>query len=125
MSTSRKSGSSLVRRSRPPSRSIAHNGSLHSCRFCRSGTSSGFGKRLVASVLARGDRVIATARDIEKLRAVFPASNPNLHLAVLDISDSTEVIAQRVKAALSVWGRIDVVVNNAGYGVKAILEEGG
>nr|VWO94541.1 ATP-dependent RNA helicase CshA (EC [Ganoderma boninense] len=88
------------------------------------GTSSGFGKRLVASVLARGDCVIATARDLEKLRAVFPVPNNRLHLAVLDIADSTELIAQRVKAALAVWGRIDVVVNNAGYGVKAVLEEG-
>lgn len=76
-------------------------------------------------MLARGDCVIATARDLEKLRAVFPTQNNRLHLAVLDIADSTEVIAQRVKAALAVWGRIDVVVNNAGYGVKAVLEEGG
>ena len=76
-------------------------------------------------MLARVDCVIATARDLEKLRAVFPTQNNRLHLAVLDIADSTEVIAQRVKAALAVWGRIDVVVNNAGYGVKAVLEEGG
>lgn len=100
--------------------------SLPAYLFCvSSGTSSGFGKRLVASVLARGDCVIATARDLEKLRAIFPTPNNRLHLAVLDIADSTELIAQRVKAALAVWGRIDVVVNNAGYGVKAVLEEGG
>ncbi|KAH9939302.1 NAD-P-binding protein [Epithele typhae] len=90
------------------------------------GTSSGFGKRLVASVLARGDCVIATARNVEKLATVFP--NPDrtrLRLVQLDISDPNEVIQQRVKEALGAWGRIDVVVNNAGYGVKAILEEGG
>lgn len=91
----------------------------------RAGTSSGFGKRLVASVLARGDCVIATARNPEKLRAVFPQSERRLHLLQLDVSDPVEVVQQRVKDALAVWGRIDVVVNNAGYGVKAVLEEGG
>ncbi|RPD81368.1 NAD(P)-binding protein, partial [Lentinus tigrinus ALCF2SS1-7] len=89
------------------------------------GTSSGFGKRLVASVLARGDCVIATARNLEKLRAVFPTPERRLHLLQLDISDAAELVQQRVKEALAVWGRIDVVVNNAGYGVKAVLEEGG
>ncbi len=90
------------------------------------GTSSGFGKRLVASVLARRDCVIATARNLEKLRAIFPAAERSrLRLMQLDVSDSAETVQQRVKDALSCWGRIDVVVNNAGYGVKAVLEEGG
>ena len=91
----------------------------------RAGTSSGFGKRLVASVLARGDCVIASARNLEKLRAAFPTPDRRLHFIQLDISDSANVVQQRVKEALAIWGRIDVVVNNAGYGVKAVLEEGG
>ena len=70
--------------------------------------------------------MIATARNLEKLRAVFPsADRSRLSLMQLDTTDSAEIIQQRVKEALSVWGRVDVVVNNAGYGVKAILEEGG
>ena len=89
------------------------------------GTSSGFGKRLVASVLARGDCVVATARDLTKLRSAFPNVEPRLRLVQLDISDAADLVQQRVKDAISAFGRIDVVVNNAGYGVKAVLEEGG
>ncbi|KAH9854896.1 NAD-P-binding protein [Lenzites betulinus] len=101
-------------------------GALHQKIWLITGTSSGFGKRLVVSVLARGDCVIATARNLEKLRATFPAAERSrLHLVQLDVSDSAETVQQRVQEALAVWGRIDVVVNNAGYGVKAVLEEGG
>ncbi|OCH94477.1 NAD(P)-binding protein [Obba rivulosa] len=92
------------------------------------GTSSGFGKRLVAEVLSRGDYVIATARCLEKMHDVFslPTSEARrLYLLQLDITDGMDTIQDRVDEAMSVWGRIDVVVNNAGYGVKAILEEGG
>lgn len=92
------------------------------------GTSSGFGKRLVASILNRGDRVIATARSLEKIQSLrsLPGANPStLHLLRLDITDSIETIQHVVGDALSVWGRIDVLVNNAGYGMKATIEEGG
>ncbi|KAJ2964175.1 hypothetical protein NUW54_g14251 [Trametes sanguinea] len=101
-------------------------GAMHQKIWLVTGTSSGFGKRLVLSILARGDCVIATARNLEKLRATFPAAERSrLCLLQLDVSDSAEVVQQRMKEALSLWGRIDVVVNNAGYGVKAVLEEGG
>lgn len=93
-----------------------------------SGTSSGFGKRLVASILARGDRVIATARSIDKMQSLYslPGACPSrLYLIRLDISDSLETIQKVVAQAMSVWGRIDVLVNNAGYGVKSVIEEGG
>ncbi|THH29870.1 hypothetical protein EUX98_g4307 [Antrodiella citrinella] len=92
------------------------------------GTSSGFGKRLVASILARGDRVIATARSIEKMKSLYTlsgASRTRLYLLRLDITDNVETIQKVVSEALSVWGRIDVLVNNAGYGVKSVIEEGG
>lgn len=93
-----------------------------------SGTSSGFGKALVASVLARGDRVIATARTVEKIKVFWTlpgAHSSNLHLLRLDVSESAERIQKVVEHALSIWGSIDVVVNNAGLGMKSVLEEGG
>ncbi|PFH46284.1 hypothetical protein AMATHDRAFT_155736 [Amanita thiersii Skay4041] len=87
------------------------------------GTSTGFGRCLVNSVLARGDLVIATARSLEKIQD-FPKSD-RLHLFQLDVNDSRDVVHARIEEAAGFWGRIDVLVNNAGYGLKALLEEGG
>ncbi|KAG1874809.1 hypothetical protein F4604DRAFT_1680714 [Suillus subluteus] len=78
------------------------------------GTSSGFGRRLVSIVLERGDRVVATARSLQTIQD-FPQS-PNLHLLELD---------EQVDEAAKVWGRIDVLVNNAGIGLLGLLEECG
>ncbi|KAI0920829.1 hypothetical protein AcW1_005005 [Taiwanofungus camphoratus] len=88
------------------------------------GTSSGFGKRLAALVLARGDYVIATVRRLDCCPQV-DADQSRLRILVLDVSDSIENVQATMDEALSIWGRIDVVVNNAGYGMKAMIEEGG
>ncbi|CCL99482.1 uncharacterized protein FIBRA_01500 [Fibroporia radiculosa] len=88
------------------------------------GTSSGFGKRLVASVLARGDYVIATVRSLEKF-SLPSGDRSRLRIIALDVTDSFDTIQRAVHAAVEFWGRIDVLVNNAGYGLKSLLEEGG
>ncbi len=89
-----------------------------------SGTSSGLGKRLVLSALARGDSVIATARTLSKLEGLFPLTD-RIRTFELDVTSGYKAIKSVVDQAVAVWGRIDVCVNNAGIGVKAIFEEGG
>ncbi|KAG1874810.1 hypothetical protein F4604DRAFT_721095 [Suillus subluteus] len=87
------------------------------------GTSSGFGRRLVSIVLERGDRVVATARSLQTIQD-FPQS-PNLHLLELDVTSGITVIKEQVDEAAKVWGKIDVLVNNAGIGLLGLLEECG
>ena len=82
------------------------------------GTSSGFGKQFVSSALARGDRVIATARlgSIMKpdMRALEENSEGRCRLMGLDVTSDEEEIGDVAKRAVDIWGRVDVVVNNAG-----------
>ena len=84
------------------------------------GTSSGFGRRLVTSALSRGDRVIATARSLEKLEQEFLAcglsesERQNLRTLQVDITAGEEVLKEKANEAAAFWGRIDVLVNNAG-----------
>ncbi len=88
------------------------------------GCSTGFGRVLSEQLLARGDRVIATARNadrIEDLRA--HAKNPEQFLSYpLDVTDFSE-IRKVASDAIKKAGWIDVLVNNAGYGYVGALEE--
>ena len=86
------------------------------------GCSSGFGAGLAAAVLARGHRVTATARNpdcLSELTAQFPETCRALALDVTDTSQVKSVVAEAVEA----FGRLDVVVNNAGYGLVGAFEE--
>ncbi|BAZ20929.1 short-chain dehydrogenase/reductase SDR [Kalymmatonema gypsitolerans NIES-4073] len=86
------------------------------------GCSSGFGRALAETVLERGETVVLTARNpqqVEDLTARFPARA----LAVrLDVTKPEEV-REAVKEAIAHFGRIDVLVNNAGYGTLGAIEE--
>ncbi|KAJ7054121.1 hypothetical protein C8F01DRAFT_1221462 [Mycena amicta] len=87
------------------------------------GSSSGFGKCLVESALARGDRIIATSRSLGSLTHF--ASNSNVAIRELDVTAGSGAITSIVAEAAKIWGRLDVVVNNAGAGFPSLLEEGG
>ncbi|KAI4523750.1 NAD(P)-binding protein [Schizophyllum commune Loenen D] len=88
------------------------------------GTTSGLGKRLVNEVLSRGDLVIATGRSIDNLKAQYKEDD-QLKLMQLDVTEGPEPIAAKVHEALAIWGRIDVLVNNAGIGYPSLIEEAG
>jgi NAD(P)-dependent dehydrogenase (short-subunit alcohol dehydrogenase family) len=86
------------------------------------GTSSGFGRLLTEQLLARGDRVAATLRQPEALEELSAEHGGRLWLARLDVT-STEQVHRVVDDAFAALGTIDVVINNAGYGVFASVEE--
>jgi NAD(P)-dependent dehydrogenase (short-subunit alcohol dehydrogenase family) len=86
------------------------------------GTSSGFGLALAQAALAVGDSVVATARRPETLKPLV-TSAPDRAIAVgLDVTKPAE-IATAVEAAIERFGRIDVLVNNAGNGSVGAVEE--
>ncbi|MEN0102386.1 MAG: SDR family oxidoreductase [Curtobacterium sp.] len=86
------------------------------------GTSTGFGRLLTEQLLARGDRVAATLRRPGALDDLRERSGDRLWVARLDVTDPDEV-REVVDRAFAELGTIDVVVNNAGYGVFASVEE--
>jgi NAD(P)-dependent dehydrogenase (short-subunit alcohol dehydrogenase family) len=87
------------------------------------GCSTGFGREIAREVLARGWRAVVTARDPSKV-ADLVAADPDRALALaLDVTDPAQVRAA-VQAAEERFGGIDVLVNNAGYGYLAAVEEG-
>ena len=87
-----------------------------------SGTSAGFGNNLVRIVTSRGDRVIATARNVDKIKHF---ESENCKVLQLDVTESSERIQQVAKEAVGIWGHVDVIVNNAGFGAPGIAEEAG
>ena len=86
------------------------------------GSSSGFGRALAEAVLAHGDRVIATARNPEKLAELVNQYPGTARAVALDITDAQQ-IQSALQEAQAAFGQIDVLVNNAGYGLIGALEE--
>jgi NAD(P)-dependent dehydrogenase (short-subunit alcohol dehydrogenase family) len=87
------------------------------------GCSTGFGRELSVILVKRGYRVVATARDKTKIDDIVAGHDKNGLALALDV-DKHDQIEAAVKAAEDRFGRIDVLVNNAGYGYLAAVEEG-
>jgi len=86
------------------------------------GTSTGFGRILTEKLLVRGDRVAATLRKPELLDGLREQYGERLWVAALDVTDSMAVRSV-VARAFAELGRIDFVVNNAGYALFGAVEE--
>ena len=86
------------------------------------GTSRGFGREWAAAALERGDQVAATARNTDSLDDLVQKYGDALLPIALDVTDRDADFAA-VKQAHEHFGRLDVVVNNAGYGHFGLVEE--
>ncbi|WP_020524652.1 oxidoreductase [Catelliglobosispora koreensis] len=86
------------------------------------GASRGLGAQIVREALSRGHQVIATARDAASVLKAYPQA-PDTLLAVAADVTSQEQLNAAVEAGVAAFGRIDVVVNNAGYGLVGAVEE--
>ena len=86
------------------------------------GTSRGFGREWATAALERGDKVAATARDVATLDDLVDRFGDSILPVALDVTDHDADVAA-VAAAQQRFGRLDVVVNNAGYGHFGFLEQ--
>jgi NAD(P)-dependent dehydrogenase (short-subunit alcohol dehydrogenase family) len=86
------------------------------------GTSKGFGRVWAEAALARGDRVAATARDVATLEPLVRRYGDLVAAIALDVTDKA-AIGAAVAETIARFGRIDVAVNNAGYGLFGAIEE--
>jgi NAD(P)-dependent dehydrogenase (short-subunit alcohol dehydrogenase family) len=84
------------------------------------GTSTGFGREITLEALARGDKVIATARQIS---AIEDLAEKGAYILTLDITSSEATIKETIAKAVEKYGGIDILVNNAGVGLCGTFEE--
>ena len=86
------------------------------------GASRGFGRLWTEAALQRGDKVVATARNAATLAPLVEAHGDAVLALPLDVNDRAAVLSA-VAQAQARFGRIDVVINNAGFGVSGVVEE--
>ncbi|QHV99750.1 oxidoreductase [Spirosoma endbachense] len=85
------------------------------------GSSRGLGRSLTEAVLANGDHVVATARKPEQLAELTQKYPDQIYPVRLDVTDKAQIISA-VEQAITRFGRIDVLVNNAGFGIIGAAE---
>ncbi|SFK96806.1 NADP-dependent 3-hydroxy acid dehydrogenase YdfG [Paenibacillus sp. 1_12] len=86
------------------------------------GSSRGLGRSIAEAVLAHGDQLIATARRTEQLADLVERYGDQVRAVTLDVT-SPEQAEAAIQAAIDAFGRLDVLVNNAGYGNMSSIEE--
>jgi NAD(P)-dependent dehydrogenase (short-subunit alcohol dehydrogenase family) len=86
------------------------------------GSASGLGRNIAEAVLESGDRLVATARDRRRLDGFINRFGERVRAVSLDVADESAAQAA-VQVALDAFGRLDVVVNNAGFGDIAPFEQ--
>lgn len=85
------------------------------------GCSSGFGEELVHEILARGDKVIATGRNAAIKLAHLNSTGADI--IDLDVTAPQDVLDAKVQEAIAINGKIDFLINNAGFVYSAFAEE--
>lgn len=86
------------------------------------GASTGLGRAIAEAAVANGDRVVATARNVNDVKDLVDRTPDQVHAARLDVTDSASIRAA-VESAIAAFGHIDVLVNNAGHGLIGAVEE--
>src|SRR5215831_6676527 len=86
------------------------------------GSASGLGRNIAEAVLASGDQLVATARDPRRLEDLVNKYGDQIRTAPLDVADEAAAHAA-LQVAVAAFGRLDVVINNAGYGDVAPFEQ--
>ena len=86
------------------------------------GASRGFGFEIAKAVLDAGDKVVATVRSKPEQLTAALGNLPDLHVVLLEVTDEDQAV-EAAAQAVKKFGRIDVLVNNAGYGLLSAVEE--
>lgn len=86
------------------------------------GASSGIGKAIAEEALQRGAKISVCARNISKLKKIFDKENEFIHLHEVDVTKEQDC-KEFIEATIEKWGRIDVLINNAGISMRAMFED--